>query len=49
VEKTAAGMAPFEKVADKIRIGLQREAVQKQLPEYIEKLKKDAAVEVLLK
>jgi peptidyl-prolyl cis-trans isomerase C len=49
LEKTPAGMAPFEKVADKIRIGLQREAVQKQLPEYIEKLKKDAAVEVLLK
>lgn len=49
VEKTPAGMMPLEKVADKIRIGLQREAVQKKLPEYVEQLKKDAAVQVLLK
>jgi parvulin-like peptidyl-prolyl isomerase len=49
VEKTAPGMVPLDKVADRIRMGLQREAVQKKLPAYVEQLKKEAAVEVLLK
>ena len=49
LEKIPAGMVPLEKVADRIRRGLQRDAVQKKLPEFIAELKKEAAVEVLLK
>jgi parvulin-like peptidyl-prolyl isomerase len=49
LEKTPTGMIPIEKVADTIRLGLQRDAIQKRLPEYVEGLKKNAAVEVLLK
>ena len=49
LEKIPAGQVPFEKVEEQIRTGLQREAVQKKLPQYIEQLKRDAEVEVLLK
>ena len=48
LEKIPAGQVPFEKVQDRIRAGLQRETVQKKLPEFVTQLKKDAAVEVLL-
>ena len=43
------GMVPFEKVADVIRTGLRREAVQKKLPEFVEQLKKEAGVEIVQK
>jgi parvulin-like peptidyl-prolyl isomerase len=49
LEKIPEGKVPFEKVQDRIRTSLRREAVQKALPDYLAKLKKDAAVEVLLK
>lgn len=49
LEIIPAGQVPFEKVQDRIRAGLQRETVQKKLPEFVAQLKKDAAVEVLLK
>ena len=49
IEKIPPGMVPLEKVADRIRRGLQRDAVQKKLPEFIAELKKEAGVEVLLK
>ncbi len=49
VEKTPPGMVPMEKVADRIRVGLHREAVQKRLPEYVEQLRKEAGVELLAK
>jgi peptidyl-prolyl cis-trans isomerase C len=49
IEKIPPAMVPLEKVEDRIRRGLQREAVQKKLPDFIAQLKKDAAVEVLLK
>ena len=48
VEKTPPGLVPMEKVADRIRGGLHREAVQKKLADYLETLKKEAGVEVLL-
>ncbi len=47
LEKTPAGKTPLDKVHDRIIEYLQREAVQKKLPEFLEKLKKDAAVEIV--
>jgi peptidyl-prolyl cis-trans isomerase C len=47
--KTPAGRIPLEKVEERIRRGLQREAVQKKLPEFIADLKKEAGVEILAK
>jgi parvulin-like peptidyl-prolyl isomerase len=44
-----AGQVPFEKVQDRIRVRLHREAVQKKLPEFLAQLKKEAGVEVMLK
>ncbi|MGZ8940503.1 MAG: peptidylprolyl isomerase, partial [Limisphaerales bacterium] len=49
LEKIPPGQVPFEKVQERIRAGLQRDTVQKKLPEFVAQLKKDAAVEVLLK
>lgn len=49
LEKIPPAQVPLEKVQERIRSGLQREAVQKKLPEFVERLKKDAAVEILLK
>jgi peptidyl-prolyl cis-trans isomerase C len=49
LEKIPPAMVPLEKVQDRIRRGLQRDAVQKKLPDFIAELKKEAAVEVLLK
>ena len=49
LEKIPAGQVPFEKVEEQIRTGLQREAVQKKLPEFIEKLKQEFEVEISLK
>ncbi len=49
LEKTSPGKTPLDKVHDRIVDYLQREAVQKQVPDLLDKLKKDAAVEVLLR
>ncbi|MGZ8921353.1 MAG: peptidylprolyl isomerase [Limisphaerales bacterium] len=49
LEKIPPGQVPFEKVQERIRVGLQRDTVQKKLPEFVTQFKKDAAVEVLLK
>ena len=49
LEKLPPAMVPLEKVEDRIRRGLQRDAVQKKLPDFIAELKKEAAVEMLLK
>jgi peptidyl-prolyl cis-trans isomerase C len=49
LEKIPPGMVPFEKVQDRIRMRLQREVVQKKLPDFIAQLRKEAGVEVLLK
>ena len=47
IEKIPADVVPFERVEDRIRQGMQRDAVQKKLPEFISKLREDAGVEVL--
>jgi foldase protein PrsA len=47
LEKTPAKKAEFGKVSDNIKKGLTQMAVQKQLPDYFEKLSKDAGVEIL--
>jgi peptidyl-prolyl cis-trans isomerase C len=49
LEKIPAGMVPLEKVEDRIRERIQRLETQKQLPEFIDKLRADAGVEVLAK
>jgi parvulin-like peptidyl-prolyl isomerase len=49
LEKIPPGQVAFEKVEDRIRAGLQRDAVQKKLPDFVAQLKTDAAVEVTLK
>lgn len=49
LELIPAGQVPFEKVQDRIRLRLHREAVQKKLPEFLAQLKKEAGVEVSLK
>lgn len=49
LEKIPATQVPFEKLADRIRAGLQRTAVQKKLPDFVEVLKKEAGVEILVK
>lgn len=48
LELIPAGQVPFEKVQDRIRLRLHREAVQKKLPDFLAQLKKEAAVEELL-
>ena len=48
LEKTAAEKPELSKTKDKIKDMLAQEEVQKQLPDYIEKLKKEAKVEVFL-
>src|SRR5687768_17086509 len=49
LEKIPAGQVPLEKVEKQIRTGLQREAVQKKLPEFIANLKREFEVEISLK
>ena len=46
LEKIPAGQVPFEKVEEQIRTGLQREAIQKKLPDFIAKLKREFEVEI---
>jgi len=47
LEKIPAKKVEFAKVSECIKQGLTQQAVQKQLPDYFEKLKKDAPVEIL--
>ena len=46
-EKTPAHKVEFAKALPDIKEGLSQQAMQKQFPEYIAKLKKDAGVEIL--
>lgn len=46
-EKIPAKTIEFAKVADDVKEMLRQQAVQKQLPDYVAKLKKDANVEIL--
>jgi len=47
LEKIPPKKLEFTKVADDLKEGMTREELQKQLPEYFEKVKKEAAIEVL--
>lgn len=47
LERNPAKKVEFEKVKDRIRESLQQEEADKQLPAYLEKVKKEAGVEVL--
>jgi peptidyl-prolyl cis-trans isomerase C len=47
LEKIPAQKLEFAKVASDIKEGLTQQALQKQFPDYIAKLKKDAGVEIL--
>jgi peptidyl-prolyl cis-trans isomerase C len=47
LEKLPARKIEYSKVADRIKDTLLREAVEKELPGYIEKLKKEAGVQIL--
>lgn len=47
LEKTPAKMVELAKVSDRVKEGLTQQAIQKQLPDYFERLTKDAGVEVL--
>ena len=47
LERNAAKTIEFEKVKDRIRENLQQEEADKQLPAYLEKIKKEASVEIL--
>ena len=47
LDKQAAQKADFEKVAGDIRDALLQQELQKQLPDYFEKLKQEAGVEIL--
>jgi peptidyl-prolyl cis-trans isomerase C len=46
-EKIPARKVPLAEVAKEVKEGLTQQEVQKQMPEYFEKLKKEANVEVL--
>lgn len=46
-EKIPAKKADFDKVAPELKEGLAQQAVQKQLPDYMKQLRKDAGLEVL--
>jgi parvulin-like peptidyl-prolyl isomerase len=46
-EKIPAKKVPYEQAANGIKEGLTQQALQKQFPDYIAKLKKDAGVEII--
>lgn len=46
-EKLPAGKEPLEKAQDNIKKHLTQEEIQKRLPEFYEKVKKDAGLEIL--
>jgi len=47
LESNPAKTVEFDKVKDRIRENLQQEEADKQLPAYLEKMKKEAGVEIL--
>lgn len=47
LERNPAKKVEFEKVKDRIRENLQQEEADKRLPAYLEKVKKEAGVEIL--
>ncbi len=47
LERNPAKKVEFDKVKDRIRENLQQEEADKQLPGYLEKVKKEAGVEIL--
>ncbi|MFA6547061.1 MAG: peptidylprolyl isomerase [Limisphaerales bacterium] len=47
LERNPARKIEFDKIKDRIRENLQQEEADKQLPEYLEKVKKEAGVEIL--
>ncbi|MBI5800257.1 MAG: peptidylprolyl isomerase [Verrucomicrobia bacterium] len=47
LERNPAKKVEFDKVKERIRENLQQEEADKQLPEYLEKVKKEAGVEIL--
>lgn len=47
LERNPAKKVEFEKIKDRIHDGLRSEEVDKQLPAYLEKVKKEAGVEIL--
>jgi parvulin-like peptidyl-prolyl isomerase len=47
LELTPAKKLDFEKVKDRIRDALQQEEADKQMPAYLDKVKKEAGVEIL--
>ncbi len=47
IDKTPAHKVEYSKAAPEIKDGLSQQAMQKQFPEYMAKLKKDANVEIL--
>jgi hypothetical protein len=47
LERTPAGKVPFEKVADDLREHLLNQEVERRLPEYFDKLKREFNVEVM--
>lgn len=47
LERNPAKKVEFDKVKDRIRENLQQEEADKQLPDYLEKVKKEAGVEIL--
>ena len=46
LEKTPPGKVPLDKVHDRIVDYLQKEAVQKKVPDLLTKLRKEASVEI---
>jgi len=46
-ERSAAKTIEFDKIKDRIRENLQQEEADKQLPAYLEKVKKEAGVEIV--
>ncbi|PAW83924.1 MAG: hypothetical protein B9S33_12840 [Pedosphaera sp. Tous-C6FEB] len=47
LERIPAGKIEFAKIKDRIRDNLQQEEADKQLPAYLERVKKEAGVEIL--
>ena len=47
LEKTPAKKVDFTEVKDNLKESLTQQAIQKQLPDYIDKLQKDAGVQIL--
>ena len=48
LEKIPSRKIPFSQVETRIKDSLLRDAVEKELPAYIEKMKRDAGVEILV-